>query len=202
MTQSLYEERRQKNRKTFEDHVPELTQQGRIERLVWMARPKTSIYHIIYLLDGSTLFVKGDCGNAVYEWYGDVRSLEQISTFHLDYFEGKCLASPKGRRFRTWSGDEARAYLEDYWKDQLGEREGKRLDREKERKAEFDHWDGYEHACNQDEWNHWLREHGYEVFGQDFWEFAPTCGEVIDSSCQMHLDGLKIAFEKLEPVTA
>ena len=47
------------------------------------------------------------------------------------------------------------------------------------------------------EWDEWLREYGYNILGDAFYEWAPNIGEVISFRCHSHLIGLKMAFEKI-----
>jgi hypothetical protein len=83
-----------------------------ITKLIW-SQPGTGINRIIYLIHGSTLFVCGDLGDAVYQWHSQI-NLDFLSGLNLDYFGGKCLASSEEPRGKTWDPDRAKAFIEEH----------------------------------------------------------------------------------------
>lgn len=64
-------------------------------------------------------------------------------------------------------------------------------------RAKFGEADGHQSLGSKEEWLAWLDQHGYDVFGDDFWEWCAGIGEVIDGCCVAHLVGLKMAMEQL-----
>ena len=63
--------------------------------------PKSSNYFCHYIIHRRWLICVGDIGEAVFEWSQDLR-LDFLSSLNLDYFLGKCRASPYGGKFEQW----------------------------------------------------------------------------------------------------
>ena len=76
-----------------------------LEHLVFK-RPGSGMYLIEYVMRGTTLFVTGDLGEAVY-WWSERHDLEWVSQCDLGYFSSKCMASEVGRDFKQWDSDQA-----------------------------------------------------------------------------------------------
>jgi hypothetical protein len=135
-------------------------------------------------LRGGQLFVGGDLGEAVYEWYGPV-SLETIAGMGYSYFLEKCQASEVGRNFVEWDTDVAAASVKGRILD------GDYVDNDCLRMYKavaIGNWglatgDGSTTASSGD-----------ECFGDDHWEWTYSIGEVIHPRCMAHLYGLKMAF--------
>jgi hypothetical protein len=74
------------------------------QRIVYR-KPDTIIEQMDFLICGKSLIVLGDYGEAIYQWSSNVY-FDSFSTMNLDYFHGKCKASPEScvshRRFTTW----------------------------------------------------------------------------------------------------
>jgi hypothetical protein len=99
-----------KNHKAFLEEVA-FPGGSQIVKLLWR-QPGTSINFIKYILHGSTLFVCGDLGEAVYDWPQAV-DLGFLAGCDLDYFGGKCQASSQEPRGKTWSADKVRCWIEE-----------------------------------------------------------------------------------------
>lgn len=69
-------------------------------------RPGTGNCWVDYFVFGSTLFVRGDLGDAVYQWSEPV-TFEWLSGIDLSYFVSKCQASELGSLPREWSDNDA-----------------------------------------------------------------------------------------------
>lgn len=158
-----------------------------VERLVWR-EPKVSYNYVQYIAVEGTLFVSGDLGDAVYETGAE--SLQWWTRCDLHYFAGKCMASEEGRGYRTWDGDAAAVRFDE------------EIERMRNDGEEIDDNLVYEGRSalveSQWEWEYWLREEGTQLFGQDWWEFAPKFGKVISDRCLLHLLGLKLAIQQLQ----
>ncbi len=168
-----------------------------IEVLQWK-KEKTFNYAVIYIRQGNTLFVKGDLGEAIYGW-GQLNDLEWISNLNLSYFAGKCLASEYGRGYKTWDCIYAEETLKKYMKEYCEEDEDDYAYEEMCKK--FEEAEGTSFLDYREEWSQWLYEHGYEIFGDDWWEWAPNIGMVISWQCKSHLIGLKMAMAQLKEKT-
>lgn len=172
----------------LEPDKPSVTYQ--IQRLLW-SKPGTNIYRCHFIIHNNTLLVHGDIGEAVYCW-GENISVGFLAGLNLDYFAGKCCASEKGRHYTDWDADVAKAELADHFKEYP------------EEKAKLEgtvRW-GSELISSRDEWHHWLQDNGYDVFGDAWYEWAPSIGDVIDWRCQGHLVGIQMAVQQLKAKAA
>ena len=174
----------------FKEHVASRTKMAdgngnEVDMLIW-AEPGITTYKMVFIHHKNMLMVYGDLGEAVYGW-SSLNSLEWIAACEIGYFASKCEASEYGWQYREWDEQEALRCIQGY----LEEPEKMKLFKEN---------DGESSMGNQHDWIEWLRLHGDEVFGQDWWEFAPSIGETIAVRCRAHLIGLKMAI-KLQTAT-
>lgn len=155
-----------------------------IQCLTWR-QPDSSNYYCRYIIDGRVLIVYGDAGDAVYGW-SDKLTWEFLAGLDYDYFAGKCMASERGRGYKSWDGRRAEQRLKEHFAQ--------------------DRSSNWTKACgiggepslhHKDEWLAWLRENGTTAFGDD-WYYMAEIGEVIDIRCQGHLIGIKMAFDQLK----
>lgn len=172
--------------------------------LLWK-EPGTGAYCVIYVLRGGQLFVAGDLGEAVYQWYGPV-SLESIAGMGYSYFLEKCQASEVGQNFVEWDTDgvarnvKERILDTDYVDNDLRiQLEGLIRDHCYLTAGESitdDNLDEFvqAHTETKESWLEFLNYHGDECFGDDHWEWTYSVGEVIHKGCMAHLYGLKMAF--------
>lgn len=155
-----------------------------IETLLW-AKPGTGMYSIRYVIQGPVLMVWGDLESAVYRWSSPV-SWEFLAGCDLQYFEGKCEASPKGRDYEDY--DHGVALID--------------FDEEIKRRVD----DGYDEPDKHlvesarraikygtAEWHDWMQSEGYLLFGRDWSEVLPGLGMQIAQTCAAHLTGIKMA---------
>lgn len=161
-----------------------------IEVLRWK-KPGSSIYSQTYIKQGYSLFVKGDMGEAVYCW-SESQTLQWIAKLDLSYFASKCVASECGSRFEEWNPDvaeeEIKSYLYTVVRD--SEEESKIMDALQEK-------GGMSALAYEEEWQMWLHEYGYDVFGDEFYEWAPSVGKSLSIRCESHFLGLKMAMDQL-----
>lgn len=200
----------------FKDHVAEFSDLEEGMQMLKWGIPGRYVHRIDYLIHGNILFVTGDYGSATYRW-GDRINFEFLSGLNLGYFAEKCEASEKGRFFKSWD-ERVAEYELIRWVDDASGYEDLSTDEEV---AEERTWRGlvvfgsneYRYAlasgeeriipfksaiesCYRDsEWSMWLNEHGYDVFGQDFWEYWPSIGEIVDPRCTYHLRGINRAWK-------
>lgn len=179
----------------FKDHVATLTvlkdeQGNEIERLLWK-RPGTSVCMIVYLRSNATLLVYGDLGDAIYQW-SEKQTLEWISGLNFGYFAGKCQASEEGRGYKTWDGQVLEERIKEFFKDYQEEYP--------RGYAKFQESYGRHSTSSRDEWIMFLSTEGAEHFGPEY-SYWPM-GETIDGRCNLHLEGLKLAFKQLKPAEA
>lgn len=170
---------------TFGEYIPECARSLPTPETLYWAKPGTGCYSIRYTIQGPVLMVWGDLECAVYRWSSPI-TWEFLAGCDLQYFEGKCEASPKGRDYEEYDHDLA---LADF-------NEGI------ERRAEegYDHPDPQEveearHAIKYgvDEWRDWMRQEGFRVFGDSWYEWLPGLGKRIAQTCAAHLIGIKMA---------
>lgn len=181
----------------FKNHIVERhtvvdSYKGRdMEVLIWR-EPGKNTHRIDYFRVGHVLFVAGDVGEAVYVWSENV-SLEWISKLNLDYFASKCMASEVGRGYKAWSEDKAQAWLKDHFAPEEGgeltEEQRTRLDMAED----YSIWEAIE---TQEGWYHWLENYGHDVFDSDYCGVG-SIGKVVHIRCQIHLAGLRMAFERV-----
>lgn len=186
-----------------------------LQRLRW-AKPSSSTYLVIYMIDGCCLFVTGDLGSAVYRWSSPL-AFDWLANCDLSYFAGKCEASENGRQHEEWSQAKCEAeaeYRVEIWyqgdgqyvlADKLGDEsfadqdwsqlspalKRRALDYFSEIVLELDEdWSSFVSAyCgSQHEWCEFIGEH-LELFD---WESA-GCGMETSLRCQAHLIGIQMA---------
>jgi hypothetical protein len=193
------EQRRATIAKWFEQHTATYHAADvgsvKVERLTWK-RTGSSFDRIDYVcIGGATLCVYGDHGEAVYN--AGARDLAWWAGCNLDYFARKCQASEFGRGFKDWEEDEAKARFEE--EVARMKEEGATFDEEREELVTSGSGaieDGRE------EWHAWMREHGHELFGDDWWEFVPNFGVGVALRCESQLIGLQMAIAALTTPTA
>ena len=173
----------------FKNHIAKKHVYGykkiKIEVIRWK-KPDTIIGIIVYVMMGYTLFVTGDHYDAVYGgWSGPQINLEWISRLNLDYFAGKCLASPNGRGFKGWDAEKAESAVKDHLKEYSHSKTFEDVKRD------------YIDFSSKDGWNFWLGSFGADYFGDSWFEMG-LIGEITDYQCHAHLVGLKMAVQQLE----
>lgn len=195
------------NKEIFKNHtasyfttsLPFANKGGRAnaELLYWKAGP-SRLFAINYICVGPNLFVSGDLGNAVYQWGAPI-TLEAISTNNLDYFAGKCQASPYGHGYEQWSHEYAKKSLHDLFNNITEKTDF--IDEPSKIKKLFDDTRGW-HNINFDwEWCAWCEKHAAKVFGDDWFEIcSPKIGYTVSIECEMQLEGLKMAIQYLKAI--
>ena len=141
-------------------------------------------YLIDYIVKDGYLIVSGDLGDAIYQWSPPI-TLPMVAGFNLDYFHSKCQASEGGRTtdWYEWDEDTARQYVFDHFKDYQ--------DCAGYKKFKDEHIPLY----SKEEFNDWLHAADpTEIFGQDWWGWLPSIGNVFPIRCRAHLIGLQVAF--------
>lgn len=159
---------------------------GRIEHLRFQ-RPGSVVNMIDYMINMRRLIVTGDLGDAVYCWYNHRLSLDWIAGLDLGYFHGKCQASELGTGHDNHEWDEHKALkriVQEFREDKnlKGFREFREAEPPIYSKEEFTAWT-YERHDELVEW-----------FGEDWWDWVPSCGNSIPIRTRLHLIGLKLAF--------
>ena len=185
--------KQERMRKNFENHVATIDQFVKfggkevdidIEVLTWK-KPDSSSYMIKYIITGNTLCVYGDLGEAIYRWSSPI-TFEWLANLDLSYFKGKCQASEVGRDFREWDQYKALNTLKEFAKD------------------EYFKWQDFEDSGGEsslygcDDWREWLSQHGCEILGDDFWDWAYGIGFTINVRCMYHFIGLQMAMKKIK----
>jgi hypothetical protein len=92
------------HRASFTEYGPDVQTEWFLKTLYW-AKPGTGMYSIRYVIMGPVLMVWGDLESAVYRWSSSI-SWEFLAGCDLQYFVGKCEASPKGRDYEEYDRDE------------------------------------------------------------------------------------------------
>jgi hypothetical protein len=208
----------------FKDHVATWEKHGdHLETLRWR-NPNDSHYAIWYVRQHGMLMVFGDCYEATYMWSWDGRvNLQWISTLNLGYFLSKCRASPHGRDPSYFDYNTLRRNLKEYFDEFKNDEDynpgpgdpcedpppdeddvlplfcEEHRQRAKEEKLFEEHM-GWHSMEDEFTWVEWLRVHGDDVFGYDWWESVPN-GKMLDPCIKLHLEGLKAAFESLKKDT-
>lgn len=178
----------------FKDHRATFGNQGELQTLDWR-KPDSWHCAIRYVIQGPVLFVWGDLEAAVYRWSSNI-SFDFLAGCDLQYFEGKCEASPKGRDYRDFDPYDGLADLDE----QLKYREEEGSDAPPPPHLV----DEARHAiqCGREDWHAWLRDNGYDMFGDCWYEYAPSIGMSIARTCEAHLIGIKMAFAQASSAKA
>jgi len=147
-------------------------------RIVWR-QPGTSIYYVVYVIEGCFLIVLGDLGEAVYRWSEKI-DWKFLNGLDFSYFHGKCRASPGGVPWEEWSSEDCNKRLRDMFN------ENESLD-----KGHLEECLRWTHS--ESSWNTFMQESGCEIFGSDWWEVQ--FGKVPALGCVWHWHGLKLATD-------
>lgn len=172
------------HRATFATHGEEDITNYPIETLAWK-KPDSGNCMIRYVIQGSVLMVWGDLESAVYRW-GSRITWEFLAGCDIQYFAGKCEASPKGRTYEDYDEQQALADFDDRIR-QRDEEGYQALDAqlvEDARRAI---------RYGKDEWHEWMRANGSDLFGPDWYEVLPYLGMDTALTCAAHLTGIKMA---------
>lgn len=168
-------------------------------------------YSTRYWFRKGLLVVTGDVADAVYQWYGDVKSIWWIAGCDSSYFASKCLASPVGRSFMDWDENKAYDALLEHLKHHESEwfknaryhpiyYTGDDQNIPPRERVEILR-DAIESARDSKfEWLRFLDRSGNELFGSDFYELCDI-GEITSLDCLFHLAGLKLAAKQLNEET-
>jgi hypothetical protein len=188
---------------------------GVIQKILWY-KPGTRFYSVSYLYYQGKLFVSGDTESATYEWHHKM-SLGSIAQCNLDYFHGKCQASPVGRDYSQWSEKKAKSFLEDYFEQYFLEhldfnpdvdRHGTDTNRQNKKgfikkyiKTEIEKitknmFFDESPLSSSTAWKAFLGEHGHDFFGDSYYEHS-NIGKEVDIQCRGHKIGLEMAFLQL-----
>jgi hypothetical protein len=172
-----------KYQKRFKDHVP-----TRLANGWWkFAKPGTSIDMLCFHFFGGYMMVVGDLGDAVYHW-NQQATPEWVAGCNLDYFLGKCQASETGRDFKKWDIQDCLDDLEKWAIQDFNKEDKPRPDLSDARFAIED---------GEIAWQAYLYDHGYETFGDEFYEFAPKFGVRPHIRGVLHLAALKVMVGKM-----
>jgi hypothetical protein len=174
----------------FPNHIATLSSFGPFEVLDWRNPDGGSIFAVRYVAFAGTLVVLGDIGEAVYRVHDIRMGLRFWAGTNLDYFAMKCVASEYGRKFVEWDADEAVRVFRELTQANFEDNAADKI------LQSVDDWRSVMESS--DEWVRWLDANGYEVLGDDFWEWAVDVGEVFAHRCVGHHEGLKLSFKQLD----
>lgn len=163
---------------------------GPYQRLVWR-RPGSSSYYMRYTLIGGTLYVSGDCGDGVYNWYSYV-TWKDLAGMELDYFTSKRAAGSKGRGAGyDWHAKVARNYLTQYIDEQ--EQWGYDASTIAQYREAASELDLSARDFLMDDIDDVIR-----VFGHDSLEWITTIGDVWDYESVALWLGVRMAYKQLQ----
>lgn len=171
-------------------------QDGRssITVLDW-SRPDSSMYAVRYVFSGSTLFVTGDLGSAVFK-LTERAALSSLAHYSISYFHEKLACCDSDDMGVDFDADSACASIKSTLSEQL---EG-----EEESDAELE--DLITRLCAAAEgcqtktgWSHELVRFYDELssFDSDWYEWLPCCGDTYSHRLQAYLIGLQMADAQL-----
>lgn len=216
--QEKIEEWKKTAAKEFANHVARHEPHGPFTTIVWR-HPKCSNWYVRYVVDhdAGLLYVSGDIGEEIYRWSGEV-TLPFLAGLDFSYFRSK--AQCRGRDHRQWEGD---VCLELALERLRGRADGKydkpsrwpllvsapmlaEMQRERrmcgrpvpDKLPLSDVIDCVEEMVeatrDQHEWEEYLGECGYEVFGDEFYEIN---GWVPSIRAVGHWVGLRSAIQQV-----
>ncbi len=152
-------------------------------------KPGTSCGLIDYKQIHGRLFVSGDYGDAVYNWFNN-NSLEWISKCNLGYFHGKCTASEKGSSLfnKEWDSNLVeKAVFEKF----AEERDCRGFKKYLDANVPTGDKDELICFCQNIEMDEILND-------PDWWEWFIESGETIPVRTRLHLLGLKLGMKQIE----
>ena len=159
-----------------------------IYKLIWGNKNGSNICKIIYIIQLNKLFVTGDLGDAIYIW-SDKINFKFLAECDPQYFKSKCRASKFGRNYVEWDDKIASKRIREYAEEN-----------EMEETKEPIIQDLFDNIDTKEEMMHWIennRDEVDEIFGDNWWEYLPSVGEVIHWECLAHLIGIKMAIKNM-----
>lgn len=180
----------EEHKERFKDHEMSIMENGWVK----FAKPGTNIDMLCFNTFYGYLTVIGDLGDAVYQW-GERITLDWVAGCSLDYVLGKCQASEVGRDFHDWDASLCHEDLEKWAVQEFDEQD---LERPEEELKEA----GYAIDDGIIGWQAYLYRYGHELFGSEFYEFAPKFGVRPHIRGVLHLAALKVMKEKKDAEAA
>lgn len=184
----------------FKDHVATVTEHGGVTFLDW-SKPGTSFYSVRYIFSGSSLFITGDIGDAVFSltWRATIESFEKVN---LSYLMKKLSCSSRDR----WNFNDEEAFrqldewlaesIQDLEDDKKGIRTYKNIHRDL-RSAVFEY--GNEAVYKHEAWRCY---HEYEDTDAEEFEMISDFGRQLPNEFIAYHLGIQMANEQLKKVTA
>lgn len=167
-------------------------------------RPTSSIFWIDFLSWNGALFVRGDLGEAVYEWNKKALAFDFLVGCSFGYFMEKCMASPDGRRPTHWEKDVALEWIMAQRKDVKEQyKDYGRSKAEYTAALEFLR-DLQAVAFNQQEWTHFIHEHSdelHDIFPDAHESGIWDAGAVPSTWSIYHWQGMRLALRSLQGST-
>jgi len=166
MNRIQYDERLERvTKENFSNHIAEVIELGEMTKIIW-AEPGTSNWRMEFLIDGSVLFVTGDLGYSIYNWYGSKVHPEWLGGLNIGYFLEKRMASES--RSKIFHGEiamiEAEEYLEDMFGD-FSDEEDEEAREDYQERLDLLHREG--RVYNAVDWEYFYSEYSQKVFGDD-----------------------------------
>lgn len=184
----------------FKDHVATVTEHDGVTILDWR-KPGTSFYSVRYIFSGSSLFITGDIGDAVFSltWRATIDSFEKVN---LGYLMGKLSCCSRER----WNFNSEKAYKElDEW---LDERIHDLEDDEKSiqvvKDIHFDLRRAVREYDNEAVYKHevWRCYQEYDDTDAEEFEVISDFGRQLPNEFIAYLLGIQMANEQLKAVRA
>jgi hypothetical protein len=173
----------------FQNHTAKMSEFGDLKVLEW--NDGTFWSSIRYVLDNGKLYVTGDRGDAIFQFYSDV-TFEKISGFALEYFAEKLTASSREKvSFDSYEATkELRSWLNDL----------------KEEGTEYDHdlmkdlFNETRQCSSKEGWSHILNENSYWMseLCSSLYEDFYNVGDTIPRYMEGFLIGLQMAMYQLK----
>lgn len=190
----------------FSKHVATVEQEGSITKIRWQ-QPGVWNFAIKYVITDNVLMVYGDLGEAIYAWSSNI-SLPFLSTLGIHYFASKCMASECGQGYREWCYEAAEECLQDEIDDRIKDFDVNFEDEPKPDPIAFKDLIEYNGGSSdtlmyENEWHRFMSDlddyclefpSGAKLSMEDRWDI----GMVISPRCELHLIGIKMAYEQLQ----
>lgn len=183
----------------FKDHVATVTEYGDVTFLDW-SLPESSRYAVRYTFTGSSLFITGDLGKAIFAFTSPV-AIEYFKTINLNYFMRNLSCSSRDRW--NFDCDEANAQIIEWFRESAfdcrgaGDEELEELDKLMDIRdgllsavIEYDHVTPYEHEV----WR--IFQNFDNLDGEDYKEISEF-GRRLPTEFIAYLLGIQMAHKQL-----
>lgn len=184
----------------FKDHMATVTKYGDVTFLDW-SHPESSRYAVRYTFMGSSLFITGDLGKAVFAFTSPI-AIEYFKTINLGYFMRNLSCS--SRDCWKFDSEKAKEEIEEWFKESVFDYQGSELETPEGLMELSEIRNELLHAATEydsvvvferEVWG--IYQHSRDMEGEEF-EHISKFGRRLPSEFIAYLLGIQMAHEQLK----